>query len=289
MGVGSLRSSVSLSVLVHAFFLIACAALLAKRAAELPREKLTWIELTPTLRPGKITDQSRERQVVQTHKGKEVAKALPDSFLGERTQVVDQETVSKTRQMVAEQKASKRQASKKDTTDTKDTVPTIGALGIPIVSHLKKLNEQPASENDRGNWVGQGSEGLRAQDYVRGLKQGETTALNTREFVFFGYYQRIRERLDRAWVPILRERLVRYYRSGRQLASNMEHTTRVLVVMNGQGEIVRVQMVSESGTRDLDEAAVRAFNRAGPFPNPPKGIVSVSGEIEIPWEFVLRT
>jgi len=39
----------------------------------------------------------------------------------------------------------------------------------------------------------------------------------------------------------------------------------------------------------LADAAVKAFNQAGPFPNPPQGIIDSSGEIKVPWEFILRT
>ena len=95
--------------------------------------------------------------------------------------------------------------------------------------------------------------------------------------------------MDRAWVPILRQRLLKLYRRGRHLASDTDHSTRVLVVLNGEGEVTRVQMISESGTSDLDEAAIAAFNEAGPFPNPPKGIINSNGEVEIPWEFILKT
>jgi protein TonB len=48
-------------------------------------------------------------------------------------------------------------------------------------------------------------------------------------------------------------------------------------------------MLSESGTGDLDDAAVGAFNQAGPFPNPPKGMIDLNQEIKIPWDFVLKT
>jgi TonB family protein len=82
---------------------------------------------------------------------------------------------------------------------------------------------------------------------------------------------------------------MRLYRGGRQLAGDMDHTTRVLVTLNKAGEIVRVDLVEESGTRVLDDAAVRAFNQAGPFPNPPQGIVDRNGQIQIRWEFVLKT
>jgi protein TonB len=121
------------------------------------------------------------------------------------------------------------------------------------------------------------------------LKEGETTALNTQEYVFFGYYQRIRERLDRAWTGLLREQLVRIFKMGRQLASEQEHVTRLLVTMNAGGEVVRIRVIEASGTQDLDEAAIRAFNQAGPFPNPPSGMTDSLGQVEIRWDFVLRT
>ena len=42
-------------------------------------------------------------------------------------------------------------------------------------------------------------------------------------------------------------------------------------------------------THDLDEAAIRAFNRAGPFPNPPNGLLQETGSVDIRWDFILRT
>ena len=136
------------------------------------------------------------------------------------------------------------------------------------------------------NWA---TPGTRPEDYVPGMKESDRTALNTQEFKFYGYFQRIRDRLDRAWVPVLREKLGAYYRSGRLLTSDMDHITKVLVVLNGQGEIVKVIILRESGTQELDSAAIAAFNKAGPFPNPPKGIVDRDKEVKIPWDFVLKT
>jgi protein TonB len=121
------------------------------------------------------------------------------------------------------------------------------------------------------------------------MKESDRTALNTKEYQFYGYFQRIRQRLDRAWVPILKEKLASYYRQGRQLASDMDHITKVVVILNENGEIVRVKIVSESGTRELDDAAVNAFNQAGPFPNPPHGMVDTNHEVQVPWDFILKT
>ena len=63
----------------------------------------------------------------------------------------------------------------------------------------------------------------------------------------------------------------------------------MLVTLDNDGQIVRVQVVTESGTSDLDDAAIKAFNDAGPFPNPPKGLIGAAGKVAIRWDFVLRT
>lgn len=162
----------------------------------------------------------------------------------------------------------------------------LSRLGIPIFPKPDLGNGGGVGRAADAQWV---KGDLLPQDYVRGLKESEHTALNTKEFVFFGYFQRIRERLDRAWAATLREHLYRMDRRGRHLASEMDHTTRTVVTLNSRGEIIRVRLVEESGTADLDEAAIDAFNQAGPFPNPPKGMVDTNGLIEIRWDFILRS
>jgi protein TonB len=62
-----------------------------------------------------------------------------------------------------------------------------------------------------------------------------------------------------------------------------------MVVLGGSGQVVRVEVLGESGTRVLDESAVRAFNKAGPFPNPPKALLGRDGTVQIRWEFILKT
>ncbi len=128
-----------------------------------------------------------------------------------------------------------------------------------------------------------------AEDYLEGVAESDRTLLNTKEFVFFSYFQRIRDSLDHAWRPLLQARLLTYFQSGRGLASDQSHSTRILVVLNPQGVITNVQVLSESGLHELDESAVAAFNRAGPFPNPPQGLLERDQKVRIPWEFILRT
>jgi protein TonB len=308
MEVRSLRRSISVSLLIHALFALVCFYLLSHSPKFVAPPKWTYLEVNPPAKtlPKKDAkkadeDESVRRQIVQTADGQKVEKAKKDAFLGEKNQVVDLETVGKRHETVMGHTAAPAKPTVKTSTEKKAAVAEVkpepvsagkelSRFGLPILPKLepKKDGQQAEEESkpDAPQWAEQGST---PEDYVKGVKEGDRTALNTKEFVFYGYYQRIRSRLDRAWVPILREKLVRFYRSGRQLASDMDHTTRILVVLNDQGEIVRVQIQKESGTEDLDEAAVKAFNSAGPFPNPPRGIIDANREIQIPWEFILKT
>jgi len=288
MGVVSLRSSLSISVVVHFFLLIIWTILVGQRTAITPKQ-FTFVELEPL--PEKFKKQiseSNSKRLVQTSRGQEVDKAAPDAFLGEKTQVVDRQTVNvaKTTSVALKQKTRSKieEAVRDEKALQRKTV--ISKFGVPIFSTMPQGKKLLNPDQDRPWAIIDES---MPQDYVRGLKESERTALNTKEYVFFGYFQRIRQRLDLAWTRTLRDQLMKLYKGGRRLATDMDHTTKVLVTLNKQGEIVRVQVVEESGTRDLDDAAISAFNRAGPFPNPPKGIVDNKGEIQIRWDFVLKT
>jgi len=242
-----------------------------RRPTQSPPKALTWIEVEPEKKSKEQAEKDRKRRIVQTDPGKKTPEAPHDSFLGFQNQKVDRETVSKKR-------TTALGSTPKDSSSKRKK--TLSNLGLPIIPSSPKL------DMDRPEWA---TPGTRPQDYIQGLNESDKTALNTREYLFYSYFQRIRDRLDHAWVPILREKLVHYHKAGRQLAADTDHVTKVMVVLNESGEITRVKLVSESGTRDLDDAAVAAFRQAGPFPNPPKGMVDLNHEIQIPWDFILKT
>ena len=292
-----LRSSFSLSIIVHGAAIVLLAYFVGRQPAVPAPAKLTWIEMAPipsaeAKNPVPKVSEAQKR-IVQTTDGRRTKTAAPDAFQGEHTQTVDRQSVNRDQHITAPMQA-KAAAQTKSQPRPEAPAPRspekpspqseLAKFGMPILPSADKiLRAQPEHE------AATAQTGGLPQDYVKGLKEGEVTALNTREYVFFGYFQRIRGRLDHAWSGVLRDRLIKLYRSGRQLASDMDHTTRVLVTLNATGEIVRVQIVEESGTRDLDDAAVKAFNQAGPFPNPPRGLVDATGNIQIRWDFVLKT
>lgn len=142
------------------------------------------------------------------------------------------------------------------------------------------LSEEKAS--------GDGHDVSKTDDHLKNVPTGMQTLLSTREFVYYSYYNRIKDKLRQHWEPKIKEKFERTIRQGRNIASEGDKITKVVIILDGHGTLIRVQVLSASGVIDLDEAAVEAFRAAAPFPNPPKGIVEKDGTIKIRWDFVLE-
>jgi len=125
-------------------------------------------------------------------------------------------------------------------------------------------------------------------DYMKDVQKGMQTLLSTREFVYYSYYNRIKEALRQHWEPNVREKVKIIYRQGRSIASAQDRVTQVLVILDKNGDLIKVEVLTQSGVPDLDNAAMEAFRSAAPFPNPPKGMVESDGTIKIRWDFVLE-
>ncbi|KHD88981.1 MAG: energy transducer TonB [Bdellovibrio sp. ArHS] len=138
--------------------------------------------------------------------------------------------------------------------------------------------------------TGTGAETSQTNDYLKDVNVGLETVLNTREFKYYSYYNRIRKQLAQHWEGRVRDKLSKMFKEGRApAATNQDRITKLMIVLNDKGTLVRVQVISDSGVRDLDDAAIEAFRAAAPFPNPPKGIVEGDGTVKIRWDFVLET
>ena len=94
--------------------------------------------------------------------------------------------------------------------------------------------------------------------------------------------------LYRAWAPVVRGELERFYGLGMTLSSNSYFITQTRIVLDSEGKVIKAQLLQESGVVDLDDAAIAALNHAGPYPNPPKGLLDQDGHAELQWNFVLR-
>ncbi len=81
---------------------------------------------------------------------------------------------------------------------------------------------------------------------------------------------------------------MRLFTQGRNIAATGDKITKIIITLDSRGILMKVQVLENSGVKDLDDAAVEAFRAAAPFPNPPKGIADPDGTIKIRWDFVLE-
>ncbi len=128
--------------------------------------------------------------------------------------------------------------------------------------------------------------GMISTDAVLGVPdEGSETLVNTRSFKYWDFFQRVKERVRGEWSPggayQARDPYGKVY-------GNKDRLTVLSVVLDAKGDVVRLEVVRESGLPFLDEEAMRAFRQAGPFPNPPSGLADDGGRIAFSFGFLLE-
>ena len=125
-------------------------------------------------------------------------------------------------------------------------------------------------------------------DYLEDIPLGDVTNLNTTEYKFYGFYHRIRQKLEQFWGASLQEKAEEMIQQGRRVPASEEHITALRITLDAQGEIIAIKVLGSSGIKELDDAAIESFNEAGPFPNPPKDLI-VDGQVTLEWGFVVKS
>ena len=159
-------------------------------------------------------------------------------------------------------------------------------LGKSIFASPPKVaNTQNIAGNPQGDLKAHGP--AASNDFIENLPLGDLAQLNTQEFKYFGFYDRIRQKLEQFWGVALKEKAQGLYRQGRHIAAG-QRITSLQVILDRQGNIIKVLIKAASGIRELDEAAIESFRKAGPFPNPPQGMLQ-GGYASIEWGFVVKS
>lgn len=236
----------------------------------------------------KSTDNASHQVKENTRYNEKSPTNTTDAYMSEKNNTVAKQTTKETK---TEPKKSQHSPTAIAQTTPKKDVPqktiNLSNLGIAFPKQ-SEINSNPHTTPNEKLASGEITDQVTG-DYVRGIAKDSETLLNTREYVFFSYFKRVKDRLDTAWNTSLHEELEKYFRRGRQLASEHEYTTQIYVTLNHEGGVDRLQILTPSGTKDLDHAAVKAFDKAGPFPNPPKGLLNEAKKFVLRWEFILRT
>lgn len=227
-----------------------------------------------------------KKQIVQSEESK-IQEKKDQSFLSDKNRSFDRQTVSKKidvfKKMALGNAVTSSLSKQKKDAKNPNKIKNIKLSDIGISSR------NPASLQRRGSLNGDMAEfGVSAtNDYVEEVKLGDFTHLNTVEYKYYGFFFRIRQKLEQFWGKSIHEKSQALFRSGRSIASQ-DYVTSLQVTLNVKGEIIRVKILGASGVKELDDAAVESFNNAGPFPNPPKDLL-VNGMATIEWGFVVKS
>lgn len=258
------------------------------------------------------------RQIVANElSGKEQAPAN-SRFLGEKNQVFDRQTLARVNGAFQEaglgqKNGAKNSLSQKESQtikpeksvakkgQNKAQTMDMGALAFSgeisgvekaITDKKNEIKKKAQEESLQALGTAGGKQGLSAlaqsSDFVEDVSLGDMTNLNTTEFKYYGFYHRIRSQLEQHWGSSIKDKAKNLYRSGKRMPASENLITSVSVILDEKGSILEMKIEGSSGIRELDQAAIESFNKAGPFPNPPKGLL-VGGRATIQWGFVVKS
>jgi protein TonB len=268
----------------------------------------------------KAIKNNQNRQIVANELNGKKIKPVNSRFAGEKDQTFDRQTIAATNGIFKEAGLGKREGSKtslvqsepelKKATQPKSknnkaikelSLSDLGGFKVADVEKIEKEIEETFDKaakkigadkmaNAQGLENGKlGTNGMaQNNDFVEEVPLGDMTNLNTTEFKYYGFYHRIRQKLEQHWGSTIKDKAKNLYRSGRRMPASENLITSVTVTLDDHGQIVDMQIQGTSGVRELDQAAIESFNKAGPFPNPPKGLL-VGGRATIQWGFVVKS
>ena len=123
-------------------------------------------------------------------------------------------------------------------------------------------------------------------DHVEGVEEGQGTFLNTREWKFASFFNRVKQEVASAWDP---NSALRKRDPNGDLYAWKDRLTILKVILDGDGKLEDVFVERSSGVDFLDAEAIRAFEVAQPFPNPPRGILDAEQRVVFTFGFFLDT
>lgn len=297
--------AIAVSLFMHVFVMVVKWQPEIENSLRRINEKVTKIRLVEPKKE-EIVDEKQKalqkkmnlpRQIVTSEKSELDLAPVPTRFLSEKTQVADRQTTAKKigafkeagkGQKVGSETLQKKVAkATKKAKKAKVSLSALGQVKVPD-SVAPKMEERELASLGLEN----GREGVagfaRNNDYVQDIPLGDMTKLNTTEYKYYGFYHRIKQRLEQHWGRTLQEKAQTIAKRGGRVPASSDKVTALSITIDQMGKIVDIELKSSSGVTEFDEAAIDSFNKAGPFPNPPKGMI-VNGRAKIEWGFVVKS
>ncbi len=116
-------------------------------------------------------------------------------------------------------------------------------------------------------------------------EEGDGTFLNTREWKFASFFNRVKQAVGTHWDP---HTPLRQRDPTGNIYSGRDRYTLLSITLDATGSLRDVHVEKSSGVDFLDEAAIAAFQKSQPFPNPPPGLVDKDNAIRFQFGFMLE-
>jgi TonB family protein len=174
-----------------------------------------------------------------------------------------------------------------------------------VRGNAERMRIEPGTPGGQGDQESQGKQGLpglaqlmpsQAQmdkiigaapnDHLKDVEEGEGTFLNTKEWKYATFFNRVKQAVGRNWDPS--EPLRQRDPTG-EIYGGRDRYTILNITLGRDGLVKDIKVQRSCGVDFLDEAAVVSFRRAQPFPNPPPGLMGADGTVTFPFGFYLET
>lgn len=125
-------------------------------------------------------------------------------------------------------------------------------------------------------------------EYIPGIKEGGFTALNTDQFTYYTFFERVNEQVRYRWVSFVRNYIGGLSETALNQLATYQRAYQIEIVLSGDGHYLKGFIHRSSGDNALDMTAIDAFQGAAPFLNPPKGLVEDDGNIHLHYSFIVE-
>jgi TonB family protein len=171
-----------------------------------------------------------------------------------------------------------------------------------LAGNSKRLRIQPGAGGEEAGSAGRvGAPGLASlmpsravmdkvlgaapNDHLQDAEEGDGTLLNTREWKYASFFNRVKQSVGMHWNP--NEQMRRRDPTGSTFAGKDRYTL-LTITLDEKGQVKDIQVEKSSGLDFLDLEAVSSFKRAQPFPNPPPGLLGQDAEVKFQFGFFME-
>lgn len=212
----------------------------------------------------------------------EVEEKVKTPLLSKQWQRVPEETIARkngqteNRSPRTQVEVAKREQQQGPETKNPESRGDIQNMVKPKAIDLSKLGGLYANSGESTN----------GERLFKNIKIGDFNALNTDEYTFYSFHERIDDRIRIRWVNRIEDSLVEFKRRGViQALKKGESTTMIEVRLDKNGNYLNSVLIKSSGIKTWDEAAILAFQTGAPFANPPIEMVDNEGMIRLQYRF----